>query len=73
MASIGRKLRTKRLERDVTQAQLAKTLSTQQSMIAMVEEGTAEPGDELLGKMSRWLASGGTVGRSKRGAYKREK
>ena len=62
MASIGRKLRTKRLERDITQAQLAD---------AMVEEGTTEPGDELLTRMNRWLASGQSTGKAKRGPYKR--
>jgi transcriptional regulator with XRE-family HTH domain len=71
MAHIGRKLRTKRLERDVTQAQLAKALDTEQSMVAMVEAGTAEPGDDLLGRMNRWISSGTTSTKAKRGPYKK--
>lgn len=68
---LGRSLRTKRLERDVTQAQVAKALGTQQSMIAMVEDGSVEPADELLGKIRRWIASGHTPGKAKRGPYKK--
>ena len=71
MSKLGRALRTKRLERDVTQAQVAKALQTQQSMIAMVEEGSADPGDELTSRIKRWISSGTVPGKAKRGAYQK--
>ncbi len=69
--SIGQRLRTKRISLDVTQAQVAAALKTEQSMIAMIEKGSAQPGEELHGRILRWLASGSVAGRAKRGAYKR--
>jgi transcriptional regulator with XRE-family HTH domain len=70
MPSIGRRLRQKRLERNVTQAQVADALGVSQAMLSQLEAGKLPPGDELDGKIRRWLASGGVPGKAKRGAYK---
>lgn len=67
--NIGRKLRTKRVARDVTQVQLAKALGVTQAALSMIEDGKFQPADELHGKILRWIAGGGgIVGKAPRGA-----
>ncbi len=68
LMKLGKKLRTKRLELDVTQAQAAQALGCTQAALSMIEDDKVEPGEELHGKIVRWLASGFVQSRAPRGA-----
>ena len=67
---IGHWLRAAREKRNVTEAELAKHLGTEQSMLAMVERGEANPSPALHAKISDWIQNGHRPGPPpKRGAY----
>ena len=65
-------IKTKRLARNLTQAQVAGALGISQEMLAMIESGKEEPGGPLAERIRRWLRSGGAKGRSVRGPYKKK-
>lgn len=68
--ALGTWLRAARERRNTTEAQLAKHLGTEQSMIAMIEKGEADPSAELAEKLRAWIRSGTRPGPvTKRGAY----
>jgi len=59
-----------RLERGVTQAQLAERLHVKQAMISMIEAGEADYSQELAGRIRGWIDSGaGAPKKSPRGPY----
>jgi ribosome-binding protein aMBF1 (putative translation factor) len=57
-SSIGPWLRRARIKRNTTQAELARELETEQSMIAMVETGDAQPSAALERRMRAWIRAG---------------
>jgi len=68
--ALGTWLRAARERRNTTEAQLAKHLDTEQSMIAMIEKGEADPSPELAAKLRTWIQNGTRPGpATKRGAY----
>ena len=66
---IGTWLRAAREKRNVTEAELAKLLGVDQSMIARVEKGEAAPSSDLHRKLVDWIQNGHALRASKRGAY----
>jgi len=68
VSSIGVWLRQARERRDTTEAELAKHLGTEQSMLAMIEKGEAKPSRELEAKIKAWIRGGAHIS-SRRGAY----
>ena len=69
---IGPWLRNARLRRDVTEAELARALGTEQSMVAMIERGDSSPGPDLLAKIREWIRSGHHTGpAAPRGPYQK--
>lgn len=75
MATLGDRLRRARIERGVTEAELATRLGIRQSAVSMLEAGEMEPSDDLVTRVKAWLASGGgttKAGRkSGRGPYRK--
>lgn len=68
---IGAWLKAARLKRNTTQAELARALKTEQSMLAMIEEGDADPGPDLRARIRSWIQSGSRPGPTpKRGPYR---
>ena len=68
---IGAWLKAARMKRNTTQAELARALNTEQSMLAMVENGDASPSPELRAKIRAWIQSGHRPGaQPKRGPYR---
>ena len=71
VSDIGRRLRKARLERNITQTQLASVLGCSQEMIVFIENGQKEPGMVLLPKINKWISSGaGGKGVAPRGPYR---
>jgi ribosome-binding protein aMBF1 (putative translation factor) len=69
---IGQWLRAARIRRNTTESDLARALQTEQSMIAMIERGDAEPGPALRAKIQEWIKSGHRPGPPpKRGPYQK--
>lgn len=69
---IGPWLRAARIKRDTTEAELARALETEQSMIAMIERGEAQPSPALEAKIRAWIRSGHHEGpRPARGPYRK--
>lgn len=56
--SLASQLRKARLERNVTQPQLAAMLGCSHEMISRIESGERDPGLGLLPKIQKWIASG---------------
>lgn len=75
MATLGERLRRARLERDVTEAQLAARLGIRQSALSMLESGEMEPGDDLASRAKAWISSGSGAGgpsnKAARGPYRK--
>ena len=55
---LGARVTRARLERGVTQAQLAEYLHVKQASISMLESGELEPTDHFQAALEAWLASG---------------
>jgi transcriptional regulator with XRE-family HTH domain len=69
--AIGDRMRKARLDRGMTQPQLAKYLRVGQAMLSMIESGEAEASDDLARRISDWIASGkGPQEQAKRGPYR---
>lgn len=63
-----------RVERKMTQQQLADRLHVKQAMVSMIEAGESVPGDELSTRIKAWIASGaGPRSKSARGPYATKK
>lgn len=72
MSDLPKRMRRARLDRNMTQPQLAEVLGIGQPMVAMIEKGEEEPGGKLAERIGAWLASGrGARMKSARGPYKR--
>jgi ribosome-binding protein aMBF1 (putative translation factor) len=68
---IGHWLKAARVKRNTTQSELARVLRTEQSMIAMVENGDLEPTPALRARLQEWIRSGQHAGpQPKRGPYR---
>lgn len=63
-------VRSTRLARKTTQAQLARIVGCKQGMICQLETGASGVGQELAEKLRLWLSSGVGVGSAARGPYK---
>lgn len=67
---IGAWLKAARMRRNTTQAELARVLNTEQSMLAMIENGDASPSQALRTKIRAWIRDGGRPSPApKRGPY----
>lgn len=68
--TLGTRVARARVDRGMTQAQLAERLRVKQSMISMLEADEAEPGDGLRKVIKQWLDSGaGPRAKPSRGPY----
>lgn len=56
--SIAKQMRRTRLDRKLTQAQLADVLGVSQEMVSMIESGTKPMPSELAPIVQRWMATG---------------
>jgi transcriptional regulator with XRE-family HTH domain len=56
--TLGQRLSSARVERNVTQKQLAQHFHVQHSTISMVESGELEPSEGLVKLIKDWIASG---------------
>lgn len=66
--TIARQMRRTRLDRKLTQAQLADMLGVSQEMVSQIESGTKDVPDELRPIVQRWVATGKTPSRLELGA-----
>lgn len=55
---LGERVTRARLERGMTQGQLAERLHVKQASISMLESGELEPTEGLASQLKAWLASG---------------
>ncbi len=70
MSDLPKRMKRARLDREMTQPQLAEVLGVGQPMVAMIEKGEEEPGGKLAERINAWLASGrGPRVKSARGPY----
>jgi transcriptional regulator with XRE-family HTH domain len=70
--NLARRLRKARLDRNITQPQLAAMLGCSQEMLSRIEAGDREPGLGLLPKIQKWLASGkGAPTKAPKGPYRK--
>lgn len=58
-----KQMRSKRLERHVSQGELGTMLNVSQEMISMMESGTKSVPDELAPIIRRWIATGSKPGK----------
>lgn len=73
-SGLGPKMEKARLERGMTQGQLASKLGVRQAMVSMIEAGEAEYSDELGGRIKTWVESGGgPPTKSARGPYTKKR
>jgi transcriptional regulator with XRE-family HTH domain len=56
--AIAKQMRRTRLDRKITQAQLAEMLGVSQEMISMVESGAKDMPSDLASIVQRWMATG---------------
>lgn len=69
---LSKRMKRARVERDMTQPQLAEVLGIGQPMLSMIEDGDKVPSSELEKRISAWLASGrGPRVKSARGPYRK--
>jgi transcriptional regulator with XRE-family HTH domain len=72
MSDLPKRMKRARLDREMTQPQLADVLGIGQPMVAMIEDGTEHPSSKLEERISAWIASGrGPRVKSARGPYKK--
>ena len=66
-----------RMDRKMTQAQLAERLGVKQAMVSMMEEGSEDPGPDLAARIKAWIDSGAgaktKAPRGPRGNYQTKK
>ena len=56
--TIGERMKAVRLERGVTQVQLAAILHIKQGSLSMIESDEFEVGEDLAGRIRAWIDSG---------------
>lgn len=71
--SLVERMKRARLERDMTEAQLAQALRVRQSAVSMVESGELEVSQELAKNIEAWIASGKGAPKTKRGPYQKRR
>lgn len=72
--SLARRMVSARIERKMTQPQLAEVLGIGQPMLSMIEDEVKPIGGELEKRINAWLASGrGPRVKSARGPYNKSR
>jgi transcriptional regulator with XRE-family HTH domain len=66
--SIAKQMRRTRLDRKMTQAELADVLGVSQEMVSMIEASTKPVPRELVSIIQRWMATGKTPSKLELGA-----
>jgi DNA-binding XRE family transcriptional regulator len=66
--SLAKQMRRTRLDRKLTQSELASLLGISQEMVSMVESGTKDMPDDWVSIVRRWIATGKTPSRLELGA-----
>lgn len=70
-STIAKQMRSKRLERRVSQGDMGRMLNVSQEMISMMESGTKPVPDELVPIIKRWISTGSRPGKLALAARKR--
>ncbi len=69
-SDLGNRMAKARVDRGVTQGDLAKRLGVRQAMVSMIESGEAEYSEDLAGRIKTFINSGaGPTQKSPRGPY----